>query len=240
MDSCVALRRYPGLAVESVTDSSRYFVLRLDNGSGQHAFVGMGFTERSDAFDFNVTLRDHFKREDTAAEIAKDEPYVAKHVVGALSGPIKINIKRKDGAAPKKANTAGGLQPPPGGLGGLSLGPPPGGLGASFGTAVSVTMRICPGAPAAVHIAARRPYCLPSLLPPPSPHHWHAGWRVPHAQCVGPAWARSAILPTLPLCLLCHCVPTFAGRKRHQSLWSTPRTNQPLCASTRCTDKPVR
>lgn len=125
---------YPGLAVESVTDSSRYFVLRLDNGTGQHAFVGMGFTERSDAFDFNVTLRDHFKREDTAAEIAKDEPYVAKHVVGALSGPIKINIKKRDGAAPKKANPAGGLQPPPGGLGGLTLGPPPGGLGASFGT----------------------------------------------------------------------------------------------------------
>lgn len=127
---------YPGLAVESVTDSSRYFVLRLDNGSGQHAFVGMGFTERSDAFDFTVALRDHFKREDTAADIAsaKDEPYVPKHATGALTGPIKINIKKKGGATKTdgaKTGGFGGLQPPPGGLGGLSA--PPGGLGASFG-----------------------------------------------------------------------------------------------------------
>ena len=28
---------------------------------GQHVFVGMGFQERTDAFDFNVTIQDHFK-----------------------------------------------------------------------------------------------------------------------------------------------------------------------------------
>ena len=52
---------FPGLAVEAVSDSSRYFVLRLQDPSGKHAFVGMGFQDRGDAFDFNVALQEHFK-----------------------------------------------------------------------------------------------------------------------------------------------------------------------------------
>ena len=80
---------FPGLAVEPVSDSSRYFVLRLKDPSGicspsisslcylshyclfiiflyslcsgRHAFVGLGFQDRGDAFDFNVSLMEHFK-----------------------------------------------------------------------------------------------------------------------------------------------------------------------------------
>merc|ERR1719277_2358809 len=43
--------------VERVVDSSRYFVLKITNGQ-RHAFIGLGFEDRNDAFDFNCTLSD--------------------------------------------------------------------------------------------------------------------------------------------------------------------------------------
>ncbi|CEP15805.1 hypothetical protein [Parasitella parasitica] len=48
-------------SVEAVLDSSRYFVLKIKS-EGRHAFIGMGFQERTDAFDFNVTLQDFVKQ----------------------------------------------------------------------------------------------------------------------------------------------------------------------------------
>ena len=47
-------------SVEPVADSSRYFVLRVTQGQAR-AFLGLGFQERSVAFDFNCTLADHIK-----------------------------------------------------------------------------------------------------------------------------------------------------------------------------------
>jgi hypothetical protein len=54
--------REPGTgptSVETVTDSSRYFVLRIEDGKGHHQYIGMGFRERPDAYDFTATLADH-------------------------------------------------------------------------------------------------------------------------------------------------------------------------------------
>ena len=47
---------YPGPAVQTVSDSSRYFVIAVDG-----AHLGLGFADRSDSFDLNVSLQDHFK-----------------------------------------------------------------------------------------------------------------------------------------------------------------------------------
>eukprot|EP00923_Selenidium_pygospionis_P006692 GHVN01011484.1.p1 GENE.GHVN01011484.1~~GHVN01011484.1.p1 ORF type:complete len:280 (-),score=57.11 GHVN01011484.1:78-917(-) len=57
-------------AVENAIDSSRYFVLRLDDGKGKHAFVGVGFDTRNEAFDFKSALSDfsrHLAIEQAAA-----------------------------------------------------------------------------------------------------------------------------------------------------------------------------
>lgn len=45
-------------AVERCVDSSRYFVLRIENQAGRHMFIGLAFNERNDAFDFNTALQD--------------------------------------------------------------------------------------------------------------------------------------------------------------------------------------
>ncbi|XP_048609682.1 uncharacterized protein At1g03900-like isoform X2 [Brassica napus] len=50
--------------VEAVIDSSRYFVLRVEEnigGRARHAFIGLGFRERTEAYDFQAALHDHMK-----------------------------------------------------------------------------------------------------------------------------------------------------------------------------------
>ena len=91
---------HPGVAVEAVLDSSRYFVLRLVNEGGQTAFVGIGFQDRGDAFDFNVALQDHFKwlkQEEKAAEAAAELDQGPKLDLGFKEGQtikIQLNTRR--------------------------------------------------------------------------------------------------------------------------------------------------
>mmetsp|Transcript_1826 Transcript_1826/g.2731 ORF Transcript_1826/g.2731 Transcript_1826/m.2731 type:complete len:302 (+) Transcript_1826:70-975(+) len=48
--------------VEAVTDSSRYFVIRIsDENTGREAHVGMGFRERNEALNFKMSLQDYEK-----------------------------------------------------------------------------------------------------------------------------------------------------------------------------------
>ncbi|KAL9263394.1 Adaptin ear-binding coat-associated protein 1-like protein [Drosera capensis] len=58
------LRKGEPHPVEPVIDSSRYFVLRVEENIGgrlRHAFIGIGFRERPEAYDFQAALHDHMK-----------------------------------------------------------------------------------------------------------------------------------------------------------------------------------
>jgi len=129
---------YPGVAVEPVSDSSRYFVLQIKDDNGRSAFIGCGYADRSQAFDLQVSLQDFFKRVKKEQEIAqeKEAPKPALDLGFKEGETIKINMKitKKDGSEgsgrTKPKSTTGGILPPPPG-GGSKLPPPPGGLGVS-------------------------------------------------------------------------------------------------------------
>ncbi|XP_033113597.1 adaptin ear-binding coat-associated protein 2-like [Anneissia japonica] len=126
---------HPGMAVEGVMDSSRYFVLRIQDGTGRKAFIGVGFADRGDSFDFNVALQDHFKWIKQEKKIEDEQKQAAldpgpKLDLGFKEGQtITINLGTKKAAArPRGSGMSGGapglLPPPPGAKGGI-IAPPP-------------------------------------------------------------------------------------------------------------------
>jgi len=132
---------YPGPAIEAVTDSSRYFVIRIVNeATKQTAFLGLGFADRSDSFDLNVALQDHFK-------LVKNEDILLKEEQGVKKGPsldlafkegqtIKVNVNKinrsdKEKTEKPKSRVGAFLPPPSSGLGSILLPPPSGSSGAA-------------------------------------------------------------------------------------------------------------
>jgi len=110
------ITEFPTKSIEPVSDSSRYFVLKIEN-QGRTAFIGVGFADRSDSFDFNVALQDHFKWVKNADAPAEQAPAPALNLGLQAGQTIKINLSGKLGdqkrERPKNANPGGLLLPPP-------------------------------------------------------------------------------------------------------------------------------
>jgi len=101
--------------VERATDSSRYFAIKVVDASGaKKTFIGLGFKERNDAFDFNCTLQD-FKNRNV---VEKQEPIPTKDYSLKEGEKITVNFKgikhkKKDAAAPISTGGGLGFLPPP-------------------------------------------------------------------------------------------------------------------------------
>lgn len=109
---------YPGPMVQTVTDSSRYFIIKPVEGP----HVGLGFADRSDSFDLNMALNEHFKSLRVDAEIAKESEEPREQLDLALKEgqtiKVNINIPRKSNRERSRspatsALRSGGVLPPP-------------------------------------------------------------------------------------------------------------------------------
>ncbi|OWZ24612.1 Adaptin [Phytophthora megakarya] len=80
--------------VHDCVDSSRYFMLRVeDEKSGRRAFVGVGFPDRTAAFNFKATLQDYAKYALRQLEVQQD----TKEQTTEQSSPKKPDLSLPEG-----------------------------------------------------------------------------------------------------------------------------------------------
>lgn len=134
------VEQFPGMSVEPVTDSSRYFVICIKDDTNRKAYIGIGFADRSDSFDLNVALQDHFKQVKKEEAFSKESLDFGGGAPGSTdgfgSGPsskpsldlafkegqtIRVNLNIERNAKKDKSAVKTGL-----GAGPLLLPPPPG------------------------------------------------------------------------------------------------------------------
>ena len=94
-------------SVEPVVDSSRYFVLKIvDPQSKRHAFIGLGFRERTQSSDFNAAIDEHrqYLRRKKEADAYKEQFAASAEAQKDYSlkegEKITIQIKKSPNASP--------------------------------------------------------------------------------------------------------------------------------------------
>lgn len=122
--------------VEQALDSSRYFSIRLQGEGGQKATIGIGFRERSDAFDFSVSLQE-LRRTlglepghggPQGQKVPAKEKEVPKKDFSLKEGEmITVNIGGMKAKSRRNAGSSTGRVEESGSNGTFSLPPPPGG-----------------------------------------------------------------------------------------------------------------
>lgn len=103
-------------SVDKVLDSSRYFVMRVVDPSrpNTHAFIGIGFQDRDEAFEFENALRTHDKYAQRQAEIERQNAeWAANHQDLSLKSgqTIQVNFKADSNRSQQRREprTTGGL-----------------------------------------------------------------------------------------------------------------------------------
>lgn len=83
---------FPGPQVQPVTDSRRYFVIKVvDSASGRSALIGIGFADGADSFDLSVALQDHFTSETKNNEALIDDSQRPRLDL-SLKSDIRVNL----------------------------------------------------------------------------------------------------------------------------------------------------
>lgn len=105
--------------VEPVIDSSRYFVLRVEENIGgrlRHAFIGIGFRERPQAYDFQAALHDHQKylnKKKTAEEMEQQYQHTSSVDYSLKDGEtIVLQLKNKGNRSVRSKFFEQGLNSP--------------------------------------------------------------------------------------------------------------------------------
>jgi adaptin ear-binding coat-associated protein 1/2 len=116
--------------VEPVSDSSRFFALRVQDEQGRKASLGIGFEERSEAFDFSVSLQEAAKAMglDPAGGkkplvVEKKEPEEKRDYSLKEGETITVNLPGRFGRKRPEADSTGNPSNAP--LSAFSLPPPP-------------------------------------------------------------------------------------------------------------------